>query len=120
MHETVSVNGQTMALQHPLLHHSYLTLEDYFSKFNHYTTLGAQSLNEKPHQDKRYKVLASFGCQFIKFYVVKLGFLDGYYGFLWCLFSALYPVVKYAKYEELAFESRHVLFPVTAKTEGAR
>jgi hypothetical protein len=38
---------------------------------------------------------------FVKEYVVKRNFLNGYPGFVWSLFSAMYPVVKYAKLREL-------------------
>jgi glycosyltransferase involved in cell wall biosynthesis len=101
VHESVMTDTKPAHFKNPLQHHSYLTLEDYFLKLNHYTSLGAKAMAQTQVCGKRHKVLLSFPFQFLKFYFLKFGFLDGYYGFLWCTLSAIYPVVKYAKYEEL-------------------
>ena len=108
IHENVVVKGELGSFKHPLLHHSYLTLEDYFSKFNRYTSLAAKKLAEQSSTPQKHKVFTGFAFHFFKFYFIKLGMLDGYHGFLWCLFSSLYPVVKYAKYEEF-FEGKGLL-----------
>jgi glycosyltransferase involved in cell wall biosynthesis len=101
VHESVITDSKPAHFKNPLQHHSYLTLEDYFLKMNRYTSLGAKAMAQNSNCGKRHKVLVSFPFQFLKFYFLKFGFLDGYYGFLWCMLSAFYPVVKYAKYEEL-------------------
>jgi glycosyltransferase involved in cell wall biosynthesis len=106
VHETVQVSGVTKTLHNPLKHHSYLSLDDYLVKMNRYTSLGAKELLLKDTPSRKYKVYTSFVAQFIKFYVLKLGFLDGYHGFLWCLLSSIYPVVKYAKLEASRTEPR--------------
>ena len=41
---------------------------------------------------------------FVRHYVLKLGFLDGWPGFAMCVFRAHYVFLKYAK----AWELRHV------------
>jgi len=47
--------------------------------------------------------IARFPLTFIKIYLIKGCFLDGYAGFVWALFSAMYPFVKYVK----LLERRH-------------
>lgn len=39
--------------------------------------------------------------EFFKIYILRLAVLDGIQGFMWALFSSLYPAVKYAKLWEL-------------------
>jgi hypothetical protein len=39
-------------------------------------------------------------------YIFKLGFLDGWHGFLWALLGSIYGFVKYAKLKELYRESK--------------
>ena len=118
VHETVMVKtGESIPLKGPLHHYSYLCLEDYFTKLNRYTTLGAEDMAKRSLPTKRYKVVTSFPFQFLKFYILKFGFLDGYYGFLWCMLSAFYPVVKYAKHEDLCFPTSSIMaFSETVKS----
>jgi hypothetical protein len=44
--------------------------------------------------------------KFIALYFFRGGFLAGYPGFVWCLFSAFYPTVKYIKMNELIMKQR--------------
>lgn len=98
VHEDVVMqSGERARLKGDLDHYSYSTLEDYFSKFNRYTTLAARDLQAQGRGVSAMKLWAAFPATFIKLYVLKLGVLDGFYGFLWCLLSAVSPVVKYAK-----------------------
>ncbi len=39
--------------------------------------------------------------KFIKSYIIRRGFLDGYYGFLVCAISAFASFIKYVKLREL-------------------
>lgn len=100
IHEGVELTGKVGRLQHQLLHYSYADLHDYFQKFNHYTSRAAAQLHEQGKKASLWKVVGRFPLTFLKIYVLKLGFLDGYAGFVWALFSAMYPVVKYAKLRE--------------------
>ncbi len=96
--EVVLTSGECSKIHGPLDHYSYQTLEDYFRKFNRYTTLSAEELIIRGTRVSRFKMWAAFPATFIKLFVLKLGVLDGFYGFLWCLLSAVSPVVKYQKY----------------------
>ena len=82
-------------------HYSYPTLEDYFAKFNRYTSLAAEELKVRGSKVSFFKIWTAFPATFIKLYFLKLGVLDGFYGFLWCLLSAVSPVVKYQKFQQL-------------------
>jgi glycosyltransferase involved in cell wall biosynthesis len=101
VHEVVVLDGPVGMLRHSIWHYSYLSLDDYFVKFNRYTSLAAQELAEQGKKPDFWLLAMSFPAHFIQRYVLKGGFLDGYPGFVWSLFSALYPTVKYAKLGEL-------------------
>lgn len=104
VHEMLEFTGRARNLHSSLLHYSYLTLEDYFTKFNRYTTFGAEELIRSGKIPSSLKIWISFPAHFLKMYWFKLGFLDGYHGYLWCTFSSISPIVKYAKYKELRQE----------------
>ncbi len=47
VHETIELKGSVEKLSGLLLHNSYKSLDQYFEKFNHYTTKAAKELFEK-------------------------------------------------------------------------
>lgn len=100
VHEGVELPGKIGTLQNQVLHDSYASIEAYFDKFNRYTTQGAELLLNRGKGRSQWQVFLRLPLTFLKIYVLKLGFLDGYPGFVWAIFSAMYPVVKYAKLNE--------------------
>ncbi|GAB3897293.1 glycosyltransferase family 2 protein [Larkinella knui] len=108
VHEDVVLNGSVGKLTHHMLHDSYGSLHEYFEKFNRYTTAGARDLQsqEQGHRGSVGQIVFRLPITFLKEYVIKRNFLNGYPGFIWSLFSAMYPVVKYAKLRELRSKRR--------------
>lgn len=47
VHESFVTDEKVYQIKEDIYHHSYLTLEDYFSKFNRYTTEGALEYYKK-------------------------------------------------------------------------
>lgn len=101
VHEKVIVEGKTGYLKEDLLHYSYPTLEEYFRKFNNYTTIGAEELHQRGVKSGLVKLLFKPPVQFFKSYCVKLGILDGIEGFLISFLSSVAVLVKYAKLHAL-------------------
>ncbi len=97
VHEKLCVQGPTARLKNVFMHYSYNDIETYFEKFNKYTTLAAQTMYEKGKKRSFMAVLFIVPFEFLRRYVLKLGFLDGVRGFLWAAFSAFYIFVKYMK-----------------------
>jgi len=106
VHESIEINGKTKHLKNIMYHYSYDSIFDYFKKFNDYTELAAKELYHKKKQKNRLLIILRFPFEFIKRFIFQLGFLDGYYGFVWSFFSAFYPVVKYMKVYELFKENK--------------
>ncbi len=101
VHEGLEVKGPLGTLKHPVNHFSYDTIEAYFTKFNTYTTLAAQNMHQAGKKFCLMRVLFTLPFEFIKRYVLKLGFLDGMRGLLWASFSTYYVYVKYMKLWQL-------------------
>jgi glycosyltransferase involved in cell wall biosynthesis len=101
VHESVKVSGPCKHLRHEVYHCSYSSIFDYFQKFNCYTSASAL---EKFNEDKSVSAVPTvlrFPFEFLKLYLVQGFFIDGWQGFVWSLFSSLYPVVRNIKLLEL-------------------
>ena len=97
VHEYLEVDGPIADLTAPFYHDSYETIEDYFNKFNKYTTLAAKQMHANGRKFHLIPVLFTIPYEFMKRYILKLGFLDGIRGFIWASFSCFYVFVKYIK-----------------------
>ena len=101
VHEGLEVKGALATLHHPINHFSYNTIEDYFTKFNRYTSLAARQMHQQGRKFQLLRVLLTLPFEFLKRYVLKLGVLDGMRGLLWASFSTYYVFVKYTKLWQL-------------------
>lgn len=104
VHEELILDpGVTVFLSQAVMkHYSYRDLSDYFLRFNRYTTRIAENHLEKDDACPTSVTMAlRFPIEFFTRYIIRLGFLDGYAGFVYALLSSTYAFVKYAKYIEL-------------------
>jgi glycosyltransferase involved in cell wall biosynthesis len=104
IHEKLVPSARTTVEPLPgtLWHWSYYDLDDYFSRFNRYTSMMAKARFDANKNCPPELVLAMrLPVDFVSRYFLKLGFLDGWPGFLWALFGSFYGFVKYAKLREL-------------------
>lgn len=103
------VMGPGVQIQHlsgDLLHYSYYSIGQHVAQFNHFTDIGANEAFKKGK--KSHLLLAIFKgiWKFKRDYIFKLGFLDGYYGFVICSLGAFATYAKYLKLRELRRNSR--------------
>lgn len=100
VHEKFITNEKPEILQEEIFHHTYEDLEDYFVKFNRYTTESA--IQYKKQNKKKNFILFYLDSifKFFKMYIFKAGFLDGYEGYLLAKLSSFYVFIKYAKLRE--------------------
>jgi glycosyltransferase involved in cell wall biosynthesis len=97
VHESVAVQGHVEALAEPLLHHSYRGLEDFVARSNRYSTLAAVELVRGGHRPRWTDLTLRPFARFFSMYVMKLGFLDGWRGFLLAVLYANYVFLRMAK-----------------------
>jgi hypothetical protein len=97
----VEISGTKGMLKNVLLHYSSATLSAYFRKMDYYTDMEAEFLRKKGYRlkfiDFFLKPLYMFGY----LYFFRMGFRDGYEGFIYCIFGSWYVFMKYSKYREL-------------------
>ncbi|NQT25845.1 glycosyltransferase family 2 protein [candidate division KSB1 bacterium] len=101
VHESLIIDGSIGTLKEPMLHYTDDSLIHYYDKFNKYTTLAAEDLQEHGRRTGIADLLFRPLHMFFKMYIFRLGLLDGIEGFLLAVFSSSYVFVKYAKLWEI-------------------
>lgn len=101
VHEKVVCDGSVGQLEGDLLHESCDSLATYLDKQNRYTTLQAEMLHRRGKRAGLGHLLLSPLLRFVKFYLLRLGFLDGAAGLVHILIGCNNSFVKYAKLLEL-------------------
>ena len=101
MHHTLKVNGTIGVLEAPVLHFPFTSLEQFVAKQNRYSSLAARQLHERGAQAGALRMLLSPLVRFVKFYVLRLGFLDGLPGLIHIAIGGMNSFTKYAKLIEM-------------------
>ena len=103
VHEKVLADVPVARLTGDLLHDSAETLAGYLDKQNRYTSMQAEALFQAGKRAGVAQLLLSPLLRFVKFYVLRLGFLDGLPGLIHILIGCQNSFAKYAKM--LAFQA---------------
>ncbi len=101
VHESVLLTGGTGKLKNPLLHYSYLTVNDVERKVEHYSSAAAQQMFQAGKRASRLRATLSAGWAFARTYIVRLGLLDGSAGWNIARMNARTTYLKYRKLEAL-------------------
>ena len=101
VHEKIQLSGEKGQLVGDLDHYTEDRIGSYLHKQNKYTTLQARNLFEQGKRASGWKLFASPLVRFIKFYFLRLGFLDGVPGFVHISIGCFNSFCKYAKLHEL-------------------
>jgi glycosyltransferase involved in cell wall biosynthesis len=101
VHEKVLFAVTPGTLQGDLMHESAEDLSTYLERQNRYTTLAARQAFEEGRSVSLVHLLLSPVVRFIKFYLMRLGFLDGLPGLLHISIGCMNSYVKYMKLIEL-------------------
>ncbi|MEE9456346.1 MAG: glycosyltransferase family 2 protein [bacterium] len=102
VHERLDVDGRVGRLEAPLYHETYPTLADYFRKLPLYVAAGADYLGRRGRRPGLTADLWFFlvrpEVRFWRRYLFKLGFLDGWPGFLACFLDAAQGILAYYEF----------------------
>jgi hypothetical protein len=107
VHEQVLADGPVGRIDGDLMHASAESIERYVAKQNRYTTLQADALHASGKRGSALAMAASPVARFLRFYVVKLGFLDGAAGFAHIAIGAFASFLKHAKLRALDRAARN-------------
>ncbi len=100
-HGTIKVAGKLGNLNGHIIHYSYRNIAEVMEKMDRYTTLEAKRLFEHNFKFKRRFLITKPWRGFKKVYFKRRGYRDGMQGFLFCVFTAIYRFLIYAKLWEL-------------------
>jgi len=101
VHEHVIADGPIVRLRGDLLHESAESLAAYLEKQNRYTSLQAAAMPARGEQAGIARLMLSPLVRFLRFYCVRLGFLDGVAGFVHIAIGCFNSCMKYAKLRAL-------------------
>jgi glycosyltransferase involved in cell wall biosynthesis len=108
VHEAVLTTVEVGRLDGDLLHESAEDIASYLGKQNRYTTLHAQALFAQGLRASGWRLVASPLARFLKFYFLRLGFLDGAAGFAHIVIGCHTSFLKYLKLLELQRAAQRV------------
>jgi len=92
----------TGLLKGDLLHYSYYTIADHVSVISKFTEISAREAAMNNKDCSLLKIWIGPKWNFITNYLFRLGFMDGYYGYIVCKLSAYATMVKYIKTKQYA------------------
>jgi glycosyltransferase involved in cell wall biosynthesis len=106
VHEKVVADGPAARLKGDLLHASAESIDAYIAKQNRYTTVQADAMHARGERASAAQMVLSPVARFLRFYVFRLGFLDGLAGFAHIAIGAFASFLKYAKLRALQQDGR--------------
>ena len=95
IHENTRVTGRVRRLSGHLEHFSYRSLGDHLNRMQRYADLMAQALYARGRRCGLLPVLLNPQWRFVRGYLLRLGFLDGWRGLVFALIEAGYVRRKY-------------------------
>ncbi|MEO6330607.1 MAG: glycosyltransferase family 2 protein [Ginsengibacter sp.] len=105
VHEKLNIPGgyKVKKLRGNILHYTMTNLNEFIIKANNYALLNAENyfVSEKKHP--WYKLFFTPYYTFVFNYIFRLGFLDGWHGFVAAKLSAHYSFLKYAYLKEMKY-----------------
>ncbi len=89
-----------------LLHYSFISLSDHVQRIDHYSGLASEELFQSGKKANWIQLLFNPPAKFLKTFIVKQGFRDGFYGFCIAALSGFDVFLRYAKLQHLHRRSR--------------
>ena len=100
---------QSHSLRGDIIHYAYDSIEEHIQRNEELSTIAAYSLFESGIKKHWSKIVLSPLWSFIHGYFFRLGFLDGYYGFIIAKQTASQSFLKYQKLRRLARQQKKEL-----------
>ncbi|MFH1618636.1 MAG: glycosyltransferase family 2 protein [bacterium] len=100
VHEKLVVTGETQRLSGRIIHIPYTDMGEYLKKLDIYTLLAARKAFGAGRKYHPLKLLI-LPLEFLKRYLLRLGFLDGVPGFIWCTLASFYVWLKVVRLREI-------------------
>lgn len=92
---------KTNHINSDILHYSFYTVEQHLKQIDYFTDISSKAAYKKGKTSNGFKIFYKSTFKFIRDYFLKLGFLDGYQGYVVCKNSAYAKHLKYSKLRNL-------------------
>jgi glycosyltransferase involved in cell wall biosynthesis len=121
IHGGFNTKGKRGRLKGYLYHHTYATIYSYVEKMNEYTSLHVSNkLKDNPAAEARWhNLILNPLSHFLRMFISKKGYKDGFHGFVLALLDATYTMLLYAKLWEYRMREKEGKgkFPPTTNVE---
>ena len=101
VHEKIVANGSVKTLENKLNHYTFRSVSDFMNKVKYYELLKAQELYRKGEKTSVLKTIFKANFKFFFNYLIRLGVLDGYRGFVINVINAYGVFIRYSRLWEL-------------------
>jgi glycosyltransferase involved in cell wall biosynthesis len=101
IHEGLSLDGKTAKMAGDILHFTYRDITDHINRLNRYAKMQAEDIAAKKKKLLFLRAILLPPVTFIRFYLWKMGILDGFPGFIIALVSSWATAMKYLKAIEI-------------------
>lgn len=101
VHPRIILDGRCGRLKKDIIHRGYSGFSDLFQGLNAQTTLEAKKWFDEKRKIGTAGMLFKACDRFLRAYIRKQGFRDGFIGFIVAFQGALYQIFSYAKYWEM-------------------
>jgi glycosyltransferase involved in cell wall biosynthesis len=92
--------SKTFHLQGDLLHYSYKSIHEHIKRVDFFSTIAARAYFDKGKICKWHHLIFRPAHAFVRDYFLRLGFLDGYNGWVIARFASYYTYLKYVKLKD--------------------
>ena len=97
VHEVIEHKGEVGFLNNIIEHYSYRDYDHYIKKLNHYASLQAKELFLKNKKATIFHIVLKPLYRFLVHYVIRLGFLDGFPGYVLAVQHSFGVLSRYIK-----------------------
>ena len=97
VHERVIVEGKTGTLNEPIMHETFVDLDELLQKLNSYSSLAAEEMHKGGRKAGLAGAILRTLWAFVRTYFLRGGFLDGREGFMLAVATAEGTYYRYAK-----------------------
>lgn len=101
VHEGLILNGTIQKINGDILHYTYRNMTDHINRLNRYSKIQAEDIVTKKKKLLYLRAIILPPITFIRFFIWKLGVLDGFPGMVIALVSSWATAMKYLKAIEI-------------------
>jgi glycosyltransferase involved in cell wall biosynthesis len=101
VHEEIIANGEVSSLKNRMLHDTYVNIDAFYAKMNRYATWQAKDYLKSVKRVTCYHLWLKPSFRFFKHYILGLGFLDGFEGYVYAITQKHAVRMRYIKLKVL-------------------